>query len=99
MDVMIKILICRLISIHLPYQFSLGLCPDIPSFCFMDKDTGQTCAFMLPLRADGGFLLVPVSLPAIQLSGSHFKLLSADKSEYLIRIVVFLLLGKRMYDG
>ena len=22
----------------------MGLCPDIPSFCFMDKGTGQTCA-------------------------------------------------------
>ena len=28
------------LSIHLPYQFSLDLCPYIPSFCFMDKGTG-----------------------------------------------------------
>lgn len=35
-------------------QFSLGLCPDIPSFCFMDKYTEQTCAILLPHWADGG---------------------------------------------
>lgn len=48
------------LSIHLPYQFSLDPCPYIPSFCFMDKGTGQTFAELLPLWADGGFLLVPV---------------------------------------
>ena len=30
----------------------------------MDKGTGQTCAYSLPLWADGGILLVPVPLPA-----------------------------------
>src|SRR5699024_11196222 len=31
----------------------------------MDKGTGQTCAVMLPLWADGGILLVPVPLSAL----------------------------------
>ena len=99
MDVTIKFLNRRCISIHLPYQFSLDQCPDIPSFCFMDKGTGQTCAFVLPHWADGGNLLVPVPLPAILLSGGRLELLPANISEYLIRIIVFLFLGKRMYDG
>lgn len=58
------LLFCQAISICLPYQFSLGLCPDIPSFCFMNKGKGQNCAFLLPLWADGGNLLVPLPLSA-----------------------------------
>ena len=92
-------LCCRSISIRLPYQFSLGLCPVIPSFCFMDKGTGQTCAFLLPHRADGGTLLVPCHYRLILLSGSRFHLLPADISEHFLRIVALFLLGKRMNQG
>ena len=86
----------RCIPIYLPYQFSLGLRPHIPSFCFMDKARGRlvlSCC-LIGLMEDSS--LSPCHYRLILLSGSRFQLLPADLSEYFLRIVVFFLFRKRM---
>lgn len=67
MDGMTDVVVCSADIYPCTYPTSSRwvLRPDIPSFCFMDKGTGQSCALLLPLWADGGILLAPVPLPAL----------------------------------
>lgn len=57
------------------------------------KGTGQSCAFVLPLWADGGDLLVPVPFPAYGVFlRSLRELLLPDDAKELLRLVHFLFL-------
>ena len=61
------------ISIRLPYQFSLDHRPYIPSFCFIDKGIGETCAWLPPHWAYGEFLLAPIPISALWIYQAAFN--------------------------